>query len=328
MKPNIHNDNIVGIDICQEFLDVHYLASGKNSRINYTPAGLTKLANACKSHQVDFVVMEATGNLERKLVKALDSHGINLAISNPKRVRDFAKSQGVLAKTDKLDAKIIAEFGHVTMPRFYQAPNQLEEELCDLTTRKDQIKKQIHAENVRRKRIDNQMVIESIEASIAHYEEQLKKIEKAIMSTVESDRILKRKYEILLSIPCIGERTAAYMVARMPELGKLTEKEIASLCGVAPICKESGNYIGKRSIFGGRKHVRRNLYMSAMTNSKKGMAFSDFYALKKSQGKRPKVIITAVMRKLIILMNALIRKNEMYQTDYAKNHCHNRNGKC
>ena len=262
-----------------------------------------------QKQEPELIVMEATGGYERQVSTTLMTKGFSVSIVNPKRIRNFANATGQLAKNDKLDAFMIARFGTTLKPR-PQAEIDAERLLLkDLVSRRDQLIRMRTSEKNRLGRFLHKSIRRSIEGIINELNKQVDRIDKEISKHIDSQPELKQKAELLKTIPGVGIQTAAVIVAKMPELGNLNRREAAMLVGVAPVSKDSGKFKGKRNIKGGRKSVRDKLYMPMLVIVQCNPALKKFYDRLISKGKLHKVARTATMRKLVCIMNTML-KNE------------------
>jgi transposase len=302
----------VGIDVGKRWLDVNKYESDEVLRFSNDVAGWSKLIPWLKEIEPALVVMEATGGYERQAVKALAEAGLAVAVVNPMRVRKFAQAMGVLAKTDKIDARIIAHFAHVTRPTA-QLPRTVDEErLAAIVERRRQLVVDVTAEKNRLSTCIPSLR-EGIQDHIEFLEEHILKLEDEIHDLITSDPQRQARSERIDSVPGIGVVTASTMVAELPELGKLNRQQIAALVGVAPFNKDSGKKRGKRKTTGGRAGVRRTLYLATLSASKCNPVIRPHYQSLLKRGKEKKVALVACMRKLLTIVNAMVRKGELWQ---------------
>lgn len=301
----------VGIDICQAVLDVHILPTGEEKQYKNTPTGITRLIKLLEKRGPLQVVYEATGGLERGLSERLQQHKLPLTVVNPRRIRAFATVMGVV-KTDRIDARVIAEFGLRMTPEAQQLPSPAARKLRDLVTRRRQLVANRVAEANRLSRVPA-----AAKADVQHHLEYLKgrieKLSKAIQALAASRPDWRRKQKLLRSVPGVGPVTAGLCIAALPELGVLNHKQIARLVGVAPINRDSGQAKGKRMIQGGRADVRCVLYMAAFVASQHNPLIRAFYQRLIAAGKPHKVALTACARKLLVILNAMLRRDQMWQ---------------
>jgi transposase len=308
------NVEFVGIDVSKANLDVACWTSKEYKRFGNEPKGIQYLIEWLKTLQPELIVLEATGGLELPFVAELAYAKMPVAVVNPRRIREFARSIGQLAKTDKLDAKVIAHFGAATHPEAKKLPTEEEERLTALMTRRRQIIEMLTAERNRLHSARFAMK-ERIETHIAWLEKELKDLDDEIAKFIHQSPIWKEKDKLLRSVPGVGSITSATLLAMLPELGTLNRQKIAALVGVAPINKDSGKRQKKRRVFGGRANVRSVLYMAALSASKYNPRIKSFYDHLVSKGKEKKVALTACMRKLLVILNAMMHQNKSFSAD-------------
>lgn len=297
----------VGIDISKNSLDVHCLPDGNSFSVPNKREGHRQIISHLPKPGACLVVVEATGGYERQLVAELAAAGQHVAVVNPRQVRDFAKALGILAKTDRIDASVIARFGQQVHPRPLAEVHEKQLELGQLVTRRRQLVDLRTAETNRKETVTSKNVRRSIQQVIDTLNKELKRVEKSILSLVESNDDWKGKAELLQSTPGVGKTTAATLLADLPELGTLNRYEIAALVGLAPFNRDSGRFKGKRSVWGGRATVRSALYMAAITAKRWNPVIRAFAQRLISQGKKPKVVTTACMRKLLVILNSMVK---------------------
>jgi transposase len=300
----IHPD-IVGCDVSKHSLDLY--AAGVSERIDNTPAACAALASRLCGR---FVVFEATGGYDRVLRDALAGADIGFARVNPGRARDFARAAGFLAKTDKVDARMLAAFGQALKPAADAKPDAAREQLGDLVKRRDQLVKMRIQERVRRS--EACAMREDVDAHLAWLDRRIKRIDAAIAALTAAKAPLKRAIAHLKTAPGVGQVTATVLTALMPELGARSPKTIAALAGLAPLNADSGQMRGQRRIRGGRRRVREALYMAAVSAIRCNARYGGFYRRLRGAGKAPKQAIIAVARKLLIALNAMVRDNAAY----------------
>jgi transposase len=300
---------IVGIDISKNSLDVHVLPAGNSSSVDNKTKGHQELIRRLPEPRTCLVVVEATGGYERQLVAELAAAGHCVAVANPRQVRDFAKAHGILAKTDRIDARVIARFGAEVHPRPLAEVRENLDELGQLVTRRRQLVNLRTAENNRKETISSKDVRKSIQLVVDTLNKEIKRVEKRILALVHSDDEWKGKADLLQSTPSVGKTTAATLLADLPELGTLNRQQIAALVGIAPLNRDSGKFRGKRSVWGGRASVRCALYMAVLSAKQHNPSIRAFAQRLEAQGKKPKVVITACMRKLLIILNAMVKTN-------------------
>jgi transposase len=252
------------------------------------------------------IVMEATGSMERQVSAALGGAGLPVVVVNPRQVRDFAKATGQLAKTDSIDALVLARFAEAVRPAVRPLPDEVTLELRALTSRRRQITEMIVAE---RNRIANasQAVRKRIDAHIRWLEAELERADKDLDQSIRQSPIWRENEDLLRSVPSIGPVVSRTLLAELAELGKLNRKQIAALVGIAPFNRDSGTFRGRRGIWGGRATVRAALYMAALVASRRNSVIRAFYKRLRDGGKAPKVALVACMRKLLTILNAMIK---------------------
>lgn len=301
----------IGVDVSKANLDVASWTNNEYKRFQNDPTGIQELIGWLKILQPELIVLEATGGLELPLVAELAYEKMPVAVVNPRRIREFARSIGQLAKTDKLDARVIAHFGAATHPEARKLPTNDEEKLTALITRRRQIIEMLTAEKNRLHSARFSMK-ERIETHLFWLETELRGLDKEITKFIHQSPIWKEKDKLLRSVPGVGPVTSATILAMLPELGTLNRKKIAALVGVAPVNKDSGKRQKKRRVYGGRAAVRSVLYMAALSASKHNPRIKAFYYHLIQMGKEKKVALTACMRKLLVILNAIIRVNQNY----------------
>jgi len=303
---------VVGIDVSKRWLEVQVHGEAESRKIGNDLDGFTTLVERVKAIQPELVVFEATGGYESRAVKALSEAGFAVAVVNPTRVRRFAEGLGILAKTDKIDARVIAHFASVVRPPVNSRQTPLEEQLAAFVERRRQLLVELTAEKNRLSTCPD-CVREDIEEHIAWLEERIDRLETKIQACIAQKPEWRERAEVIDSVPGVGAVTASTMVAELPELGHLNRQKIAALVGVAPFNKDSGPKKGKRRIFGGRSGVRRTLYMAALSATKHNPIIRAFYESLLKRGKEKKVALTACMRKLLVMINAMVRKGEAWR---------------
>jgi len=301
---------VVGIDVAKDTFDVAFGHAGEIKTISNDAAGHETLLAAFADRSIDLVVMEATGGLERELATTLQAAGFAVAVVNPRQVRDFAKSMGHLAKTDRIDARMLAEFAEVLSrhPKREKIVKPLsppeQQELQALVARRRQLVSMLVAEQ-QRLSVSHKSTHKSIKAIIEAIRKQIDTVENELTTHINRHHAdLARQ---LSSVSGIGPKTTATLIAEVPELGSLSRREIGALIGVVPFNRDSGKMRGKRIIFGGRASVRRGLYMATITAIRCNQVIRHFYERLVSCGKPKKVAIVACMRKLLTILNAMVK---------------------
>ena len=294
----------VGIDIAKDSLDVAVHASDKQWRYSNDPAGITSLCKMLVKLSPTLVVFEATGGYEMPLYLSLDEVGLPAAPVNARQIRDFARSTGKLAKTDSLDARVIAHFGCAVQPIPRPVPDT--QELKVAQARRIQLLEMITAETNRLRGVPTALR-KRVEAHIAWLKQELAEIDHELKDMIEKDPIWREKDSLLQSTPGVGPTLSATLIAQLPELGILDRRQIAALVGVAPLNRDSGMMHGRRTVWGGRANVRAVLYMATLVATRFNPAIRDFYLRLCSAGKRKKVALTACMRKLLTILNSILK---------------------
>ena len=297
----------IGIDVSKSSWDVHLLPEGRSFTIRVDEGAIERLRESLGSCEASLVVLEATGGLERRLVAELLEAGWSVAVVNPRQVRDFAKAIGRLAKTDGIDAQVLALFAQRVQPRPTQKTPEKQHELMALVTRRRQLVNLRSMEKMRRQQTAHKAASRSIEAILKVLDRQIDALDKALARLIEADDDWRAKRDLLESVPGVGPATSATLVAELPELGKLNRQEIASLAGLAPFNHDSGQFRGQRRIRGGRSALRATLYMATLTASRCNDKMKAFAQRLHQAGKPFKVVITACMRKLLTILNTLVR---------------------
>lgn len=303
----------VGIDVSKAWLDVHVLPGDRRLRVANNRYGLTQLKRWLKRFDVAVVVVEATGKWHRAVQRSLFAAGLPVAVVDPYRVRAFAKAQGLFAKTDRLDARVLAQFGLVMNPAVRAPAPQTLEDLGELVTAR-------HSAVAEQTMLKNQSAIavtaflsRQLKRRMAQLAKHIAALDGEIARLIAADPGLARRHAILISIPGIGPVVAASLIAGLAELGSLTGKQAAMLAGLAPVADESGERQGVRVIWGGRAAVRRALYLAALTASRWNAGLKAFYDRLVGNGKTAKLAVVAAARKLVVLANTLIRDNRMWE---------------
>jgi transposase len=314
---NAGSNVFVGIDVAKHSFDVAVLPSQQSASMTFDEAGLRQLLDLLRPLGTCFVVLEATGGLEQSLAGELIDAGHQVAIVNPRQVRDFARGSGKLAKTDRLDALVLAQFAQQVRPRLMEKVPEKQAELIALVTRRRQLKTMTIAEANRREAAPSGRARRSIDNSLQWLRKETARIDAEIVKLIASDDNWRDQAERYKSVPGIGPTTSAMLVADLPELGRLNRREISALVGLAPYNHDSGRFRGKRSIWGGRASVRTALYMAALTAQRYNPVIRKFAERLKQAGKPFKVVLTACMRKLLIILNALAKKQTAWSLKSA-----------
>ena len=295
----------VGVDISKEYLDMAVVEPDNKWRFSNNPNGISKAVEMLKGMSSVFVVFEATGGLELSFWEALTEAGIEAAAINPRQIRDFAKAKGKLAKTDEIDAGVIAHFGQAMQPRSQPFPTT--QEIKEMMSRRSQIVEMITAEKNRLNWARSRRIKEDIQLHIEWLERQKDDVDKTLKQAINIDPSMREKSKILQSTPGVGPTVSASLLTQVPELGTLNRHQIAALVGVAPLNRDSGHWRGKRSVWGGRSRVRSALYMATLVATQHNPVITAFYQRLIGEGKPAKVALTACMRKLLVILNAMLK---------------------
>lgn len=300
----------VGIDVSKDQLDVYVrhldIALAKPN----TPTGIAQLVQRLRSLEPSLVIVEATGGYEHSVIKALNAADLAVSRVNPRQVRDFAKSTGKFAKTDALDAKLLAHFGEAIGPAPTILKNDEEHRIEELVLRRSQLIEMQTAELNRKHSATDRDLVKRIKRHLRWLKGEIRTISEEVRRLISAIAKLKKKDEILRSAPGVGPTTSAILVTRLPELGTLSRKQIAALVGIAPINHDSGKSTGARKIWGGRREVRAALYMSALSAIRRDTALKQLFIRLKQRGKPGKVAMVACMRKQLTTLNAMLRDGQ------------------
>lgn len=302
----------VGIDISKATLDVYLRPLGKTFQVANKETAISGLIEELQTYSLNLIVLEATGGLETELLIQLQSAQLPVALINPRQGRDFAKAAGKLAKTDAIDAQVLAHFGEALKPQVVAMESDSARQLKELISRRRQVVEIQTAEKNRRDRSRGKALTD-IEQHLEYLEQSLKKLNQEIEELTQSNQAWIEKVNLLKTIPGIGQVISTTLVSYLPELGQLTAKQISRLVGVAPINHDSGQHKGKRMINGGRAPVRASLYMGAVVAIRHNPIIKDFYERLLSRGKPKKLAITACVRKMLVILNAMVRDQKPWQ---------------
>lgn len=312
MKPVVSNV-FIGVDVSKDRLDVAVAPSGERMGFANSEDGIALLADFLKPHNPTLVLFEATGGFEMNAVNHLAAQRLPLVVLNPRQVRDFAKATGQLAKTDTIDARILARFGEAVRPEVRPLKPVELRKLEALNTRRRQIVEMITAEQNRLVSAP-EWIRPDIEELIEILKKRLAAINRDLSKLIRKSPLWREKDKLLQSFPGVGPVMASTLIADLPELGTLTRRQIAALVGVAPLNCDSGAYQGRRKIWGGRAAIRSVLYMCALTAIRHNPLIRDFYQKLRRAGKLSKVALTACMRKILVILNAMMRSGSSWQT--------------
>ena len=304
----------VGIDVAKDRLDVHIRPTGEAFTVARDGEGIEALAARLQALQPELVALEATGGFETVVAAGLAAAGLPLAVVNPRQIRDFARATGRLAKTDPLDAAVIAHFAEAVRPQVRPVADAQAQELGELVARRRQLLEMMTAERNRRRQLTTKRLIKGVDRIIAALQAQLSELERDIHDAVRGTPAWREKEDLLISVPVIGKKIARTLIADLPELGSLNRHQVAALVGVAPFNRDSGKWRGRRSIAGGRASVRCALFMSVLVSIRRKLPLATTYHRLRAAGKPAKVAITACMRKLATILNAILRDKTPWQT--------------
>ena len=297
----------LGLDVAKATVELASEPAGLGGQFATDPAGLTALVQTCQREPVALVVLEATGGYEAPVAAALATAGLPVAIVNPRHVRAFAQALGRLAKTDRLDAQVLALFAARVRPTPRPLPDDATQELEALLARRRQLLEMLHAERQRLPRARGREVRRNLRAHIRWLEQSVIDADAALERLIQASPLWRVQDELLQSVPGVGPTLARTLLGLVPELGHLDRHQIAALVGVAPLARDSGTLRGRRTCWGGRPAVRSVLYMAALTAARYNPVLRPFYQRLRTAGKPAKVALTAVARKLVVLLNAMLR---------------------
>ena len=297
----------VGIDVSKDQLDVHIHPTDVALRVPHDDAGFVILIDRLRAVAPTVVVLEATGGYEVTVAATLAHAALPVAVVNPRQIRDFARATGQLAKTDRLDARVIALFAAAVRPAARPVPDAQAQALGELIARRRQLVDMLGAEQNRRRLLRDRRLQHHLQAHIAWLEEALRRLDHDLTILIRSTPMWRETDDLLRSVPGIGPVTACTLIADLPELGRLDRRRIAALVGLAPFARDSGTFRGRRMISGGRAPVRRVLYMATLTAIKHNPAIRVFYLRLVAAGRPGKLALTAAMRKLLTVLNAMLR---------------------
>lgn len=297
-----NQDLFVGVDVSKDHLDIHISGDEKTFRVKNSNKGIAKLTDRLQLLKIKLVVLEASGGYEKKSVRALLLEKLPVSLVNPKRVRDFARAVGVLAKTDAIDAQIISRFASTLKPQETVLLSDEIENLAEIVRRRSQLLDMLVAE---KNRLDksNAHIVRHVKKHIAWLEGELKEIEKEIDSAVDKSEELKKTDQVLQEVKGVGPVLSRTIMTSLPEIGKIGDKQISALVGVAPFNRDSGRFVGNRTVWGGRQNVRNALFMATLSAVRYNSYIREFYLRLIVAGKPKKVAHTAAMRKLIVALN-------------------------
>jgi transposase len=310
--------NCIGIDVAKQYFDLHCLKTGQDQRMENSTDGIRQCVALCNEIRPELIVMEATGGYELVLASTLQTEGFAVAVVNPRRIRDFARAAGQIAKTDTLDARIIARFAATLEPMPTEQINENTQKLKAMVARRNQLVGLHTAESNRLEHANTRDIQRSIAAVLKVIDAQLKTIDRQIEEHIRNTPQLQQRAETIDSVPGIGQTTAHMLVTELPELGRLNRRQIAALVGVAPIARDSGTFRGKRMTGGGRKNIRSRLFMPTLVAVRHNPVLKAYYTRLVRQGKCKMVALVAAMRKLICILNVMIKNNQKWNPNLIK----------
>jgi transposase len=302
----------VGIDVSKDRLDVAVRPSGDNWSVANDAPGITHAVQRLVQLHPRLVVLEATGGLQMPVAGALATAGLPLAMVNPRQIRDFARATGRLAKTDRLDAQVLAHFAEAVQPTPYAMPDVQTQNLTALLTRRHQVIEMLTAEKNRLRATRLESVRQRVQDHIRWLQQELDGLDKDLDHTIRQSPLWREKDNLLRSVPGVGPVVSITLLANLPELGTLSRHQIAALVGVAPLNRDSGHFRGKRMVWGGRARVRAALYMAALSATRYNPVIKAFYQRLCGSGKARKVALTACMRKLLTILNSMLKHRQSW----------------
>lgn len=310
-------ERFVGIDVSKATLDVCIKPDGQTLHVGYDEAGVSQIAGRLKEASPALIVIEATGGLETRVVTELAGLGLPVAVINPRQARDFAKATGQLAKTDQVDAAVLAAFAKAIRPQVRPLKDEDSRALADMVSRRRQLIDIRVQETLRLGIAASKPLQKSLNKHIAWLDKQIGEVDNDLTKRLRESDVWRAKDDLLRGIPGVGTVTTLTMLAKCPELGTLNRREIAALTGVAPLANDSGKHRGKRFVWGGRADVRAVLYMATVSAIRCNNTIKAFAERLKKAGKPPKVVIVACMRKLLTIMNAMLKNNTPWNPNIA-----------
>lgn len=310
------NDLYVGIDVSKRHLDVFFSTTGQFLRVTNDPEGIAGLRERLLKKMPSLITLEATGGLQMPAVIDLVTAGLPVAVVNPRQVRRFAQAAGKLAKTDKIDARTLCEFGQKFQPAVRPLPEEETRQLAALVARRRQLVTMLAAEKNRLSACPKS-IRSDIETSIAFLKERIALLDDDLSNRIRESSVWQEQNDLLQSVPGVGSVIATCLLASLPELGQLNRRQIASLVGVAPLNCDSGQWHGQRHIYGGRAKVRCTLYMGALVAIRYNKKIRAYYQKLKAAGKPSKVAIAACARKLLVILNTILKNGQKWQTQAA-----------
>ena len=311
-------DRFVGIDVSKSWVDVHVRPDGTAFRCLSDGAGLAELVRRLQPLSPVLVVMEASGGYEAIVAASLAEADLPLAIVNPRQVRRFAEALGQLAKTDAIDARVIAHFAEAIRPPPRPLPNPMMTQLQELLARRRQLVVMINAEKQRAARAESKVTRRSHKTMLKSLEAERTRIDRAIDKLIQQSPLWCAKLDLLTSVPGVGDIVARTLLAELPELGRVDRHQIAALAGVAPFSRDSGRKKGRRVVRAGRVQERAPVYMACLTAIRRNPPLKAFYRRLRAAGKPTRLALVAVMRKLLTMLNAILRDNQPWAYEPAR----------
>lgn len=299
---------ILGCDLARGWLDVHALPAGTTARVENSAAALARWAGAIPTDAL--VVFEATSGCDGPLIEILAARGLRFARVNPRQAREFARALGVLAKTDKVDARVLAEMGARLPLETTVPPDPARVRLADFLRRRKQLVEARKAEKNRRHGAGQPEILRDIESMIAILDRRVEKLDRRIAALIDESPDLAARADLLRAVPGVGPTVLATLLGELPELGRLDRRRIASLAGLAPHARESGTWRGTRRIWGGRRKVREALYIAALSASRRVPTLIAMRERMRAAGKAPKTILIAIGRQLLVILNAMLQDHQ------------------
>ena len=307
----------LGLDVAKASVELASEPAGLGGQFPTDPSGLAALVTQCQAQPVALIVLEATGGYEAPVAAALATAGLPVAVVNPRQVRDFARALGRLAKTDRIDAQVLALFGARLQPAPRPLPDEATQELEAVLLRRRQLLEMLHAERQRLPRARGREVRRNLRAHIRWLERSLIDTDATLETLIHASPLWRVQDQLLQSVPGVGPTLARTLLAQLPELGHLDRRQIAALVGLAPLARDSGTQRGQRHCWGGRPGLRSVLYMAALVAARWNPVLRAFYRRLRTAGKPAKVALVAVARKLLTILNAMMRDQRPWQSAYA-----------
>lgn len=310
-------DTYVGIDVAKAQLDVAVDGTSQAASVTNDERGIGQLVQQWQATPPTLVVVEATGGYELALVGALGAAGIPVVVVNPRQVRDFARATGQLAKTDRIDALVLARFAAVIRPTVRPLVAETQQDLDAVLSRRRQLREMLTAEQTRLAHPATRVVRQSLRKHIAYLERELHATDHDLGELIKASPVWREADDLLQSVPGVGDVTARTLIAALPELGTLDRRAIAKLVGVAPLNHDSGQHRGQRRIWGGRADIRHVLYMAALVAARRNPIIRAFYLRLRATGKPAKLVLVACMRKLLVILNTILKTKRPWQPSMA-----------